>query len=494
MNKMKKIITLTLFVFFNSILFAEIKPKLSLSVFANETACWTCLQSIKTISNTKLEHYQLEIKFYFCSENKELLDKLLEKYELNVKTILDPECLYGKKYDFSLLPAIVIKDDEKDSIVIKEHWNNPQEYLNKIIEYDKNYTPIIKTDGILKYFTSPIIIKEADGTPMNIRYSEIVYHPKLKKYYCLLREEEDKISILDSNGLLLEEIDLKDYNEVEEFFSQGRSSFMNDSVFIWRSTSKIHYGQKTIYALNINTKKIIKSGLIDTSYTTTNSCVHEFVAVSKTNKLVFAKYFFRNNTINKDEKLLLMTDTNYIPVKYFGKVDTICETTTMAGHYMTFPIYPAVYDSNIYYLMSLSNQLYVFDLEGNYVKTIELQFEKNYNPPLINIAERTTQDEHNEIYEKYKHLFTLLVQKDRVIVIAGSVSHNKETLKREVTYYITIFDKEGNILCNTFELPPRIRVRPQINGDLLLVTETTSEGSLMIRWLNISDIIKEKQN
>jgi len=370
-----------------------------------------------------------------------------------------------------------------------EHWNNPREYLDKIVEYDKNYRPT--TDSI-SHLTPPILIKEADWSAMNIRYSEIVYHPKLKKYYCLLREESDKISILDSNGLLLEEINLKDYNEVEEFFSQGRSSFMNDSIFIWRNVSKKHYGQKTIFALNINTKKIVKSGLIDTSYTTENSSFHEFVAVPKTNKLVFAKYFFNNDIINRDEKLLLMTDTNFKPAKYFGKVDPICETTTMAAHLMTYPIYPAVYDNNIYYLMSLSNQLYVFDEEGNYVKTIELQLEENYNPPLKNIPEKTTREEYNEIYEKYKHLFFLLIQKDKIIVTAGSVKYNKETLKREVTYYITIFDKGGNILCNTFSLPKNMRVRPQVDGDLLLVSEAGNDGSLMLRWLNINDIIKKK--
>jgi len=68
--KNKKITTLILLFFlcFNVVLFANTKPKLSMSVFVDESVCWTCLQSIKTMSNVKLEHYQLEIKIYFCNE------------------------------------------------------------------------------------------------------------------------------------------------------------------------------------------------------------------------------------------------------------------------------------------------------------------------------------------------------------------------------------------------------------------------------------------
>jgi len=159
---MQKIITLILFFFcFNILLFsAEIKPKLSMSVFANETACWTCLQSIKNISNVKLTNYQLEIKMFFCSENDELIERLIKQYDLNFKKILDPECLYGKKYNFSSLPAIVVEDVERDSIIIKEHWNNPREYLNKIIDYDNNYKPLIKTTDSALNFTKSMLVKK----------------------------------------------------------------------------------------------------------------------------------------------------------------------------------------------------------------------------------------------------------------------------------------------------------------------------------------------
>ena len=492
---MKKItLTLTLlFVCFNSVLFAEteIKPKLRMSIFANETTCWTCLTSIKTIQNLKLVNYQLEIRIFFCSENSEMLDRLMNEHKIKCKTILDPDCLYAKKYAFSTLPAIIVEDRERDTIIISEHWNKPQEYLNKIMEYDKNYKPFEKQSNADFNFNKSLLIKESDGTPMNIRYSDIVYNSKYNKYYCFLRSEEDRISILDSNGLLEEEINLREYSEVEEFFSNESPYFISDSILVWRNISRKIRGQKNIFGMNINTKKIIKYGIIDSSHTTNNSSVHYFIPVPQTNKLVFAKYYFANTTINKDEKLLLMTDTNYYPLKYFGKVDPVVETTTLAGHIMTFPGAPAVCDNYIYYLMNLSNQLYVFDIEGNYVKTIELQFDEYYNPPLINIPARASDDEMDEIYSKYKHNWQFFVQKDKIITIGTSIKINEETLKRESTPYITIFDKEGKKISNTFALPSKIRVRDQMIGNELLVTaEGSKPGSLIIHWFDISNLLK----
>jgi len=185
-----------------------------------------------------------------------------------------------------------------------------------------------------------------------------------------------------------------------------------------------------------------------------------------------------------------MTDTNFFPEKYFGKIDPICETTTLAGHYMTFPVSATVYDNNIYYLMSYSNQLYVFDLDGNYVKTISLQFEDNYNPPFKNIPERSTTDIQNEVFATYKKLSQFFVLEDKIIVSAINLKHNKETLKMETTNYITIFDKEGNRLCNTLAIPLDTRFR-QINDDKLLVIESRKDGSLMLHWLDINSLIKK---
>lgn len=488
--QMKKIFAfLIIFMSFIAASNAEAKPKLAVSVFADETTCWTCLKSINTFSKFELKNYQLEITLYFCSDNSELMPKLLKQYELNIKSILDPECLYAKKYNISRIPAIVIKDITKDSIILVNNWDNPREYLNLMLEYDKNYKQISKQTDI--YLTPPILIKEADGKPINMRYCNIVYHPKLKKYYCFIRDDEKTISILDSNGFVLEEINLQNYKEIEEFWSQGSPYFMNDSLFVWRSISKKKYGQQVVYGLNINTKKIEKKGIIDTSHTTNNSSVYDYNIVPKSNKLVFTKYYFIHNTLDSNEKLLLLTDTNFNADKYFGKVDPICETTTMAANIMTFPVTPTAYDSNIYYLMSLSNKLFVFDNDGKYLKTIELEFEKNYNPPLINIAEKINMDERFDIWGKYKILANIFVQKDKIIVVSLNNINNKETLKLEQKYYITVFDKAGKRIANTIALPKGVKSARQMIDDKLLVTQPGGDGSMSIRWFDIRKIIKQ---
>lgn len=485
---MKKTISLLIILIcFLALSEAEAKPKLAMSIFANETTCWTCLKSVNTISKAKLNNYQLEITLYFCSDNSELMSKLLKEYELTCKSILDPECLYAKKYNITRIPGIVIKDIERDSILLAENWEKPQEYLNMIIKYDKNYKQILKSDD--NYLTAPITIKEADGTPIKMRYRSIIFNPKNKRYYCFIRDDEKTISILDSNGFVLEEINLQDYKEVEEFWSQGSPYFMNDSIFVWRSTSKKKYGQQVIYGLNICTKKIEKKGIIDTSHTTNNSSVYEYTVVPNANKLVFTKYYFLHNNLDTNEKLLLITDTNYNSVKYFGKVDPICSTTTMAANIMTFPATPTTYGGNIYYLMSLSNKLFVFDLDGNYQKTIELQFEKDYNPPLKNISEKITNDELFNIWSRYKIVANIFVQEDKIIVLGLNNVNNKETLKLEQHYFITVFDKSGKRIADTFQVPKGMRSARQIDGDMLLFSEQATDGTMALRWFDINKII-----
>ena len=141
----------------NNILKAEGKPKLSVSIFADEDVCWTCLKSINTISKVKLKNYQLDVIIYFCSDNDKLLSELVKKYELKCKSQLDPECLYAKKYNFSRLPAIVIKDKSIDSVLIEKNWENPREYINLITEYDKKLRNTIEKES---YLSTPVKIKE----------------------------------------------------------------------------------------------------------------------------------------------------------------------------------------------------------------------------------------------------------------------------------------------------------------------------------------------
>jgi hypothetical protein len=480
---------LSLFLIINifSATYAGEKRKLSMSVFADETTCWKCMKSINSITKAKLKNYKLEVTLYFCSESSELLSKIVKQNELNCKALLDPECLYAKKYKkITSIPGIVIKDVAKDSVIIETNWDNPKEYLKTITNYDKNYKINSKSENII--LSDPIIIKEKNGAPINIHYCNIAYNSKMNRYYGFIRDDEKTISALDSNGFIIEEIDLKNYKEIEEFWAQGSPEFMNDSIFVWRSSSKKRGGEQVMYGLNINSKKIEKKGVIDTNQSTDNSSVYEYKVVPNANKLVFTKYYFKHSILNRNEKLLLMTDTNYNNDKYFGRIDPVCETTTLAGHFMTFPVTPESVDSNIYYLMSLSRNLYVFDLDGNYRKTIELDFEKDYNPPLVNIPEKISRNEHNDLWAKYKILANIFVRNDKIIVVGLNVVSNKETLKTESVYYITVFDKNGKRIINTTQLPRNIKNGRQMSDDRLLLIEPGSDGSKMIRWLDINTI------
>lgn len=468
----------------NNILKAEGKPKLSVSIFADEDVCWTCLKSINTISKVKLKNYQLDVIIYFCSDNDKLLSELVKKYELKCKSQLDPECLYAKKYNFSRLPAIVIKDKSIDSVLIEKNWENPREYINLITEYDKKLRNTIEKES---YLSTPVKIKEKDGTPKNMQYCTAVYNHKFKRYYCFMPDQKT-ISILDTNGFVSEEINLQDYKEIEEFWAQGSPYFMNDTILVWRSTSKKNSGQQVMYGFNIISKKIEKKGIIDESHTTENSSIYEYNVIPAANKLVFTKYYFKNDTLNRNENLLMLTDSNFNFDKYFGRVDPICETTSLAAHFMCFPITPVSVDSSIYYLMSFSKNLYVFDLDGNYLNTIELDFEKDYNPPLMNIPEVISS---YDIWDKYKIVSNVYVQKNRIIVIALNVRSNKETLKQENIYYITVFNKSGKRIANTIKLPNGLINGRQMVGDKLLFIESGDEGSKSIRWLDINKMISQ---
>lgn len=489
--KMKKIIiSVLIFICFLFISKAEERPKLEILIFANETTCWSCLKSVNSFSKVKLDNLQLEITLYYCSDNREQLSRMMEEYELSCETIIDPECLYAKKYNLTRIPAIVIKDKEKDSIVLSDNWNDPKLYLNVIVDYDKYHSNINrKSNYELNYLSLPKTIVDFNGKPLSLLFCQIVYHSKKKEYYGFIQDNEKTLSILDSNGQLIENINLQNYQEFDIPRIQGSPYFMNDSLLVWRSNPHNKLGDLIIYGLNINTRKIEKKGIIDASHTTSNSTINNYNIIPKSNKLVFTKYFFDNDKLEGNEKLLLLTDTNYNAVKYFGCIDPVCTSTTMAANKMTSFITPAVNNDKIYYLMSLSNKLFVFDIEGNYINTIELEFEEDYYPPFRNIPKKLTMDERFELWSNYKMIVNVFIKEDMIVVIGLNTINNKETLKIEQYYYITLFDNSGKRIASTFRLPKNVKNAGQIIGNKLLVIEHRDNNTMAIRWLDIDMII-----
>lgn len=469
--------------------YGENRPKLAINVFANEYTCWQCMRSVNTISKTKLNYYQLEIILYFCSEDEAILEKLVKEYEVECKCILDPECLYAKKYNISRLPGIAIKDKEKDSVLIATNWDNPKEYIDLIKEYDKNYTAENKKG--LEYLLTPLKIREKNGTPIKISNIQIAYQEKMKKYYAYLNNEYKKICVLDSTGRLEEEIDLTKFEEIESFGSNSSLHIMNDSILIWQNYIRKNYIQMVIYGLNIYTKRIVKKGLIDTSHYSENSAVEDLGIVPKANKIILSKYYFDNNTLDKNKNLLLLSDTNFNSDKYFGRIDPVCESTTMASYIMASGTVISSNRNRIYSLMSLSDKLFEYDLDGKYINTIKLEFESDYNPPLTNVPEQLKRNELFDIWEKYKLYSNIFVQNERIIVVAGKYINNPETLKSELNYYLTIFDNSGKRIANTIALPKNIKNCKQVINNKLLLSEEEGNGAINIRWLDVDKLVNQ---
>lgn len=455
------------------------KPKLSINVFTNKETCWSCFRSLNTYSKLKLENMETEITMFFCSKDDSMMTNLIKQYEIPCKATTDPECLYAKKYGMTRLPGIVIKDKERDSILIKENWGNPKAYLQLMKDYDANYKPVTKKEP--EYLSPAIIIKDKDNNPIKMQYMEVAYNKLKDKYYCFINGEQN-ISVIDGEGKVIDEINILEMRELEDSFNNRKPVFLNDSVLVWIAYDKKKNGEQNIIGLNINTHKIVKKGKIELSYATENSFIEEYNVVEGKNKIVLSRYYFDNGVLDINDKLLVLSDTNLNSVKNFGKVDPICTKTTMAASKMTSYATPTSYDGKIYQLLSLSNQLFEYDSEGNYIKTIELDFEENYNPALENIPVKTNADEEFEIFAKYKFATNTVVQKDRIIVCAFSNITN-EHLSLEQYYYITMFDRNGKRIKDTFKLPKDCRVEGEINNGRILITQKQDNGTMAIRWV-----------
>lgn len=312
---------------------------------------------------------------------------------------------------------------------------------------------------------------------------EVAYNKKKNKYYCFLNGEEN-ISVVDSAGKVINEINIPVMKELEDSFNHRKPVFLSDSVLVWIAYDKKKNGEQNIIGLNINTHKIVKKGKINVAYATENSFIEEYNVVEGKNKIVLSRYYFDNGVLDMNDKLLVLSDTNLNSVKNFGKIDPICTKTTMAASKMTSYATPTSYDGKIYHLLSLSNQLFEYDSDGKYIKTIELDFEENYNPPLENIPVKTNADEEFELFAKYKFATNTFVQKDRIIVCALSNITN-DNLSLEQYYYITVFDRNGKRIKDTFKMPKDCRVEGEMNNGRILLTQKQEDGTLAIRWGNL---------
>jgi len=482
----KYFVTISLFLFF-SFVCVEANNKIKIDIFSNEESCWTCLKGIDIISKLELENIEPEITLYFCHPSRELLNSLLRDYELEgkINTFLDPLCLYAKNYDFSSLPAIIIKDT-KDSVILKEIWGNPHKYTQLIRKIDNDFISEVENGNLIEglEFIKTLTLKDKSQNEIfNNRFSGF-YNYNNNKYYGFIGRETI-LRVFDSNGITIDEIDIN--QDGINCFIPMSAQLTNDSNIIWADISLVT-GDFFYYSLNLNTKLINKkkpNNKVDNAF-----LYYNFIQVPNTNKFVFALEYDRNIYLNDNSKLLLMIDEND-NIFHFGRFDTILSTLRMSFFMWNFVAITADNSSNIYSLLSLSNNLTKYDSNGNYIKTIHLEFEFDFLEKPVDLPEDIQYtDKKGEIYQNFKKLYKLFVLDDEIFTIHNIVIPNFEELKfRDKKYWLTRFEKNGKRIGNTISLP--INFEPiYIRDNKILIQNLDSQtGKIFLHWYKIPNKI-----
>jgi len=481
--KLKKYAIISLLIFVS--LYAEAKNKVKIDIFGNEESCWICLKGINIISDIELEKTELEITLYFCNESRELLNSLLRDYELvgKINTFLDPLCLYAKNHDFSDLPAIIIKDT-KDSIVLKEKWGNKQKYIQVIRKIDKDFTIDVENNNLiegLEFIKSLTLQDTLQNAIFNNRFSGFYNHNDNKYYGFIGRETV--LRIFDSNGVTVDKIDINQDGVI--CFMPTSVKLGNDTNVIW-SDNSVADGQRFYYSLNLKTKSInrkIKEMDVANCY-----LGNVFIQIPNTNKLVWPTWYYDNIFLYNDSKLLLMLNGNNNNVSNFGEIDSILSIRKISYFMWDFINLAADNNTNVYSLSPLSYKLKMYDSNGNYQKTINLEFADGFLEDPNALPEDIRSINMRDIYANYKKLNKLFVLDNNIFTVHNIVVPNNEELKfRDKRYWLTKFDKNGKRIGNTIPLP--INFEPiYVKDNKILIQHLDSHtGKIFLHWYKIPD-------
>ena len=475
--------------FFLISLYAEANNKVKVDVFSNEQSCWTCLKGIELITKLELKNIEVEITLYFCNESKELLNSLLVEYGLVINNFLDPLCLYPKHYNFTSLPAIIIKDS-RDSVVLKEEWNYPQRYVQLLKKLDNDFVGNTRDTNFIEglEFVKSTTLKNTSQEAIFSNSFSGFYNPNNNQYYGAVGKAT-KLSVFDSNGVNIDTIDLKQEGVV--CFLPIAVQLGNDSNIIW-SDFIPQTGERFFYSLNINTKiinrKLTSKKLLenlDSSYID-----FTFTQIKHTNKFVVALGFDSNICLHNDSKLLLMIDENDNVSNYFGIADSILSYLKMSYFMWGGVSITADNNSNVYSLSPLSNKLMVYNKDGSYTGTICLEFDDGFLEKPIDLPKNVMYTkEMRNIYTNYKNLYKLFVLDNDIFVVNEIRVLNSEELKsKDKKYWLSHFDKNGKRIGNTIPLPINYQPISVYDNKILIQHLDSQTGKIFLHWYKILNV------
>jgi hypothetical protein len=470
------------FILLSFSLYANVSNKIKVNIFSNEESCWTCLKGTDLISKLELKNIEIDITLYFCNESQELLNSLLKDYDLKINSFLDPLCLYAKNYNFSFLPAIIIKDT-KDSIVLKEVWENPQKYVQLIKKIDNDFIADANENNNfvegLEFINSLTLKKTAEEPIYNNMFSGF-YNSNNNRYYGFIGKATE-LSIFDSNGIIIDTINIEQDGVI--CFYPTAVLLANDSNIIW-SDFLPAVRERFFYSLNLNTKLITRK--VRANKSGEPMANRDFIQIPNTNKFV-CKLEVGNTYLDNNSKLLLIIDEKDSASYYFGHPDSILSTLKMSCFMWTSACIEADNNSNIYSLSPLSNKLAMYDENGNYNKIIYLEFNEGFLEKPIDLTEDVAYtDKMIDIYLNYKNLYKLFVLDNDIFVVHNIVVPNSEEFKfRDKKYWLTHFDKNGKKIGNTIQLP--INYQPiYINNNKILIQHLDFQtGKIFLQWYKL---------
>ena len=388
--------------------------------------------------------------------------------------------LFGK-FDFQYLPGIALYN-EKEEIELKEEFDigNPIKYKNLIFQLDENSesfkAPIISglknTKIIFLQDENQNIIKEK-GFNQNNKIID-------KKQYYILDNIDRKISIFDNLWKIIKNIKLPcdeiDFN-CEALFSLSQLNSLTIQLMNYPRTEAA-----TFHLLDINSGKFTQHFFFPYEMFDDTSTVSEkLTKFPNENKYIIPRYFYNNSELLIDNNLLILLDSSCWIIKLFGKTDSLFQNTKMSA-FISRNIELAIDENeNIYSLSSSSKNLYKYDKNGNYIKTIKLNFDSTCKINIKNYDAKLSKKDYNEYCLNNSNISKIIIENENIVIIYC----NKKNIngKSFTQFYIDKFDKNGkkmNIEKEAIEFP--LDFKPVFIAEKTIVIYDENKTEMIFYW------------
>jgi len=360
---------------FNIIRTTEEKYKVSVAIIVDQYSCEVCIGHINPLYKTKFKNIEINMKIYFHSDNKQIMDKIVKENGWQAEVIQDPIGLYAKHFNVAIYPAIVILDEDNNQL-----YNN---YLGNVL-----YLKVLhKIDSLAEKITPKInegykITRTITLIKNNEKYITDqlqVCYDFYKNNYWLIDVKNKSILMFDSVGKYYKEVQFP-YKEHFKYFYPWDINLLNDSIIYFVDWPLA--GGNYFIKMNINTGDTISVFNLDTYKNKRNDTAGFSVNMYCYNKLN-NNIIFHYNTgkpieMQAGTPLLLLVDLNtnsfnqFAPVtQRLSKSDSRCGLSAVE----TFINYA---DNTINNIRGNTKILNIFDEKGNHIKDIDLDFSNNF--------------------------------------------------------------------------------------------------------------------